>query len=594
MQIFLILILHLFLLYPILAQQGEPTSIHHYEAEKYRKLGDRPVSFYDSLNAFRWMSSTMMKSGSLTKRVFGYHPYWGGSNYLNYRWDLISDLCYFSYEVDPETGYAATIHDWIDTPAIDSALSNGVRVHLCVTLFSGHALFFTNPVSWQNLANEVIDLIGSRGADGVNLDIEALPSLYKEEMNAFIVYFANEVKAALPEAEVSIAVPAVNWNNKFDLPTLTQYLDFFMVMAYDYYWSGSATAGPVSPLYSMTSNYNYSFCRTVSYYQSQGIAAGKIVLGVPYYAYQWRTDGPTTPSPALTTGVAYTYRYVRDNNTGSYTPENLKMESNSFAPYYAFQQSDNWHQCFLDNPYSLSKKYDEVLHRDLGGIGIWALGYDNGYSEFWDLIQTRFTGLFTANSADTIYDSGGPSWDYYDEEGYAFYLRTPSGTNLYLSFSYLDTEAGYDTLWIYDGPDVSSSLIGFFSGQTVPSLIKASSNSMTLKFKSDAFTVDAGWRAVYDTLPVSGSNNKSVLPLVIYPNPSREKCRIILPKLLNKKDSRLIVYDLKGRVCFKRIIEMEQSMVLLSVEGWDSGVYQAAVENGSCIVGLGKIIVLPR
>jgi hypothetical protein len=45
-------------------------------------------------------------NGSLSKRVFGYHPYWTGTKWTAYRWDLLSDLCYFSYEVDPLTGNA--------------------------------------------------------------------------------------------------------------------------------------------------------------------------------------------------------------------------------------------------------------------------------------------------------------------------------------------------------------------------------------------------------------------------------------------------------------------------------------------------------
>ncbi|MDD3662208.1 MAG: hypothetical protein PHG63_04050, partial [Candidatus Dojkabacteria bacterium] len=36
-------------------------------------------------------------------------------------------------------------------------------------------------------------------------------------------------------------------------------------------------------------------------------------------------------------------------------------------------------------------KYDFVLGRNLGGIGIWALGYDNGRSELWSTLQSKFS-----------------------------------------------------------------------------------------------------------------------------------------------------------------------------------------------------------
>src|SRR5438309_1487069 len=41
--------------------------------------------------------SSSASSCTLTKRVFGWHPYWNGSTYTNYQWNLISDFCYFDY-----------------------------------------------------------------------------------------------------------------------------------------------------------------------------------------------------------------------------------------------------------------------------------------------------------------------------------------------------------------------------------------------------------------------------------------------------------------------------------------------------------------
>ncbi len=149
------------------------------------------------------------------------------------------------------------------------------------------------------------------------------------------------------------------------------------------------------------------------------------------------------------------------------------------------------------------KKYDQVLRRNLAGIGIWALGYDDGYTELWDLIAVKFSTDANIVTADTIFDTGGPAFDYYNNESYTYTLTTPESTNLYLSFSYLNLEEIYDSLWIFDGPDSTFQLIGEFSGDSVPPLIIASGNSITLKFSSDNGITNSGWRAVYDTLPVS-------------------------------------------------------------------------------------------
>ncbi len=100
------------------------------------------------------------------------HPYWSNGLQNNYRWNLLSDLSYFSYEVDASTARALTTNGWNTAPVIDSALANGVRVNLCVTLFSGHATFFANANAQTTLINNLLSLVQTRGADGVNIDFE--------------------------------------------------------------------------------------------------------------------------------------------------------------------------------------------------------------------------------------------------------------------------------------------------------------------------------------------------------------------------------------------------------------------------------------
>ncbi|MEZ5083040.1 MAG: glycosyl hydrolase family 18 protein [Bacteroidales bacterium] len=506
----------------LFAQGQEIISIHQLESARFNELGLTTTEQFDSLSNVKIFDFPIQKTSPLGKRVFGYHPYWGGSNYLNYQWDLISDFCYFSYEVDPATGEPSTIHDWNTSPAIDSALANDVKVHLCVTIFSGHAQFFTNLDAQQTLIENIIDLIVARNAHGVNMDVEALPSAYKEEFMDFMIALCSQMETELPEAEVSIAAPAVNWSEKFNIPALNEIIDFFMVMGYDYYWNGSSQAGPVSPLYPMMSNYSYCFSRTISYYQSQGVPGDKLVMGVPYYAYQWPTAGQFAPSATTGNGSAFTYANIMNNTSGNYGPENKHLEPNSFGPYYSFN-SGGWKQCFLDDVYSMGEKYDIINRRGLAGIGIWALGYDNGYADLWNLINDKFTEDAPLISADTIFDTGGPAFDYNNNEIYTYTISTAPGTLVHLGFSYIETEAGYDTLWIYDGPNEQSPLIALFSGDSVPEMIPASSNSITLKFYSDAATTESGWRAIYDTMPVSGIySNKEISQLLVYPNPAKD------------------------------------------------------------------------
>ncbi|MBN2174465.1 MAG: T9SS type A sorting domain-containing protein [Bacteroidales bacterium] len=567
-----------------LAQPNGYRSIHQEENEKFKKMGNMSRGDYDSLRGFIPVFYDLPNKNSiLSRKVFGYHPYWGGSNYLNYQWNLLSDFCYFSYEVDPNTGGPLTIHEWETSPAIDSAIANGVKVHLCITLFSSHGTFFNNPDAEQNLINTAIDLVQARQANGINLDFEAMPSAYGSSFTEFVADLHDQIQLINPNLEISIAAPAVNWSNTFDIPALGYFLDFFMVMCYDYYWNGSSQAGPVSPLYSMVGFYDYNFSKTISYYQSQGIDPAKLVVGVPYYARQWPTEGQYAPSATTGTGVAYTYSYIRNNNSGYYSPENKIREPNSFAPYFAFF-NDQWTQCFVDDIYSMGKKFDLVNRRNLGGIGIWALGYDIGYPDFWNLIWSKFTSGNGIVSADTIYDSGGPAFDYYNDENYFYTLTTAENSQIHLAFSQLNIEAGYDSLLIFDGPDNQFPLIGVFSGDTVPLNFIASGHQLTLEFKSDAGITASGWRAVYDTIPVSSIKAYKKSPVFgIYPNPVKNEVKIYISLQLSQlKDLKLLILNAKGQKMKEIDFFTEDRIISIDVSSWPAGIYIAnLIMNGN-------------
>lgn len=547
-----------FLLYILLlfafwgnGQEYPDKSIHQLQQEYYQQLGNLNTGQYDSINDFI-EKPTEIGDEILERRVFGYHPYWGGSNYLNYQWNLLSDFCHFSYEVDPQNGLPLTTHEWNVSPAIDSALANGVKVHLCVTLFGSHTTFFSSSSSQQTLIDNLIELVDLRDAHGINLDVEALPSSLGDEYTAFMIDLADQFHTALPDAEVSMAIPSVDWNGTTDFSLLKDHVDFFMVMAYDYYWNGSSQAGPVGGLYTMNPGYDYNVSRSISYYQSLGIENGQLLVGMPYYGREWETEGQYAPSNITGYGANFTYANIRNNPYGLYVPENRHIDPNSLAVYYSFFTSE-WKQCFIDEPYSLGRKYDIVNRRDLAGIGIWALGYDNGYDDLWNAIADKFSDEAIIVMSDTIFDSGGPGLNYYNDENYFYTINAPYNYKIELNFNYFDLESGYDSLWIYDGPDNGSPLIGSFSGNETPPGLEVESGFLTLEFYSDIATVGQGWEAIYQISPITSLNKEQLNfdneLLKVSPNPFSDQL-ILSSSLLESGESEVGMFDFKGRKIF--------------------------------------------
>ncbi|HEY4799687.1 MAG TPA: CUB domain-containing protein, partial [Bacteroidia bacterium] len=174
-----------------------------------------------------------------------------------------------------------------------------------------------------------------------------------------------------------------------------------------------------------------------------------------------------------------------------------RWDGTSYSVYYAFNSGGN-HQCFINNAYSLGKRFDVVNQFGIGGIGIWALSYDDGYTDYWDKIKEKFSSCGGIACSDTIFDMGGPLRNYYDNENYTYTIAPAGATTLSLNFSSFTTESTNDYLKIYDGSSTASTLLGTYSGTTSPGTINASGSALTLQWHSNASTNNTGWYAVWN------------------------------------------------------------------------------------------------
>lgn len=496
MKIFLFpLLFVLIIAHSAKAQNSSFKSTHQSEKEFYGQYSVSSDSGWDTIRG-KFIPNNRLKNKScdLNKIVFGWHPYWNNGLESNYDWTLLSDLSYFSYEVNSSTGGAVTTHNWATANVVTQALANGLRVNLCVTLFSDHATFFGSAASQQTLITNLINLVQSRGAHGVNIDFEGVPSSQKTNFTNFLTDLCNQMHTAIPGSQVSIALYAVDWSSVFDIPVLNNYIDLFIIMGYDYYYGGSTTAGPTSGLYSLTSSYNYNCSRSVNYYLYSGVSPDKLVLGLPYFGFEYATASSSVPSSASSSSTKI-YKNVRANTSGWYIPANKVFNYDSYVPYYVYDNS-GWYQCWMDDAFSLGKKFELVHKRGIAGIGIWALGYDDGYPELWDKIDEKLTTCRTDPCTDTIYDMGGPSWNHYDREDYTYTISPQGALSLSVSFQSFSLEADYDSLWLYDGPSTSSPLLGGFSGTTSPGTIYTTQPTLTLRFFSDNATTRPGYTAL--------------------------------------------------------------------------------------------------
>ncbi len=134
-------------------------------------------------------------------------------------------------------------------------------------------------------------------------------------------------------------------------------------------------------------------------------------------------------------------------------------------------------------------------------------GINWNWERYYKLINPQTTPTSYTASTGTLYDSGGASGNYGNDE-LRFWLIQPTGaSSVTLNFSSFNLENNYDYLLIYNGTTTSSPLIGKYTGTNIPSSITASSGKMLLEFRSDCATVSAGWAATWSTAGTTPTTN---------------------------------------------------------------------------------------
>ena len=320
----------------------------------------------------------------LTHEVVGYLPYWEYDSYPLLDYGLLTQINFFSAELDPY-GNIVNDHNWNDLYFITYAQERNVRVKLCATLFGQNELatLLSDSLNRQNAINNLLDIVTNRNADGIDIDFELLPASQRDNLVLFMEELSNAFHDEIDDPIITMATPAVDWNNAWDYNSLAQITDGLFVMGYNYFYSGSSTAGPVSPL----GGYYYDLEYTLNdYLQKTENQSDKIILGLPYYGYDWPVINDEINSSTINLGTARIY------STAESMAQNYGYMWNdeSSSAWFSYQEGLQWNQCWYDDSLSLAHKYQFAIDNGIAGVGIWALGYDDGHDELWGALYDNF------------------------------------------------------------------------------------------------------------------------------------------------------------------------------------------------------------
>lgn len=366
----------------------------------YRQLHEQQHANSKSLTEKQWDSlhhrvptPISFKKGKVhpTYKTFGWHPYTNGNSYTSYNFDMLWGISYFSYALNPADGNYKSIHEWKTTALVDSAKAHNCKVFLTVSNFGAadNQTFLTNTKAQENFIVKLKQLLALRNADGVNLDFEGVPTSVKTKFMQFIINTSKVLKKHNPSYQVSLCLYAEDWNKIFDIPKIDSHIDFYTLMGYDYYGSFSKFAGPVTPFKS-SKEFGTGLETSVMYYLNKGVASNKLIVGLPYYGAEWYTNTEKIPSKASKFLSHPPYKTIKKLYIDSLEIP-VQFNTESASSYIAVKEQHGYKEIWFENVHSLSLKYQWIKEKKLAGVGIWALGYDEGSSELWDLLTENFS-----------------------------------------------------------------------------------------------------------------------------------------------------------------------------------------------------------
>ncbi|WP_311719402.1 glycoside hydrolase family 18 protein [Tunturibacter empetritectus] len=203
--------------------------------------------------------------------------------------------------------------------------------------------------------------------------------------------FNHEEKKLHRHLVTSIATGAsTEFLEHTEMAKVQKYVDTVNLMSYDYYVpSWDKTTGHHAPLFTNPADpKKISADRTIHEYESAGVPAKKLVLGVPFYGKSW-TQVPNQNHGLFQPGKEAPNTYLPYSSL-------ISLQSSGYIRYWDAQASAPYlynpdTQTFIsyEDPESLKKKCEYGLDHKLAGVMFWEYSGDSANA----LLDSIDTGL---------------------------------------------------------------------------------------------------------------------------------------------------------------------------------------------------------
>jgi chitinase len=255
-------------------------------------------------------------------------------------------------------------------------------------------------------ATSAVTLMKDWGFDGIDIDWEypadatqaanfvLLLKRVRQELDSYAAQHAPGYHFLM-----TIASPAGPQNyNTMKLAEMSQYLDFFNLMAYDYSGSWDTTAGHQANLYAKDpASTPFSTDAAVTDYVKAGVPASKIVLGMPIYGRAFEsTNGLGQPFTGVGGGSwengIWDYKALPKPGATEYTDA-------AAGATYSYDPTAK-ELISYDTPAMITTKVSYLKSKGMGGSMFWEASGDR--TDDKSLISASFNGLGSLDASDNL------------------------------------------------------------------------------------------------------------------------------------------------------------------------------------------------
>ncbi len=341
------------------------------------------------------------------KEKIGFLPFWNMKEEPNIRYHQLTQLAFFALAIDAQGNIQKLTEDGYEEPGwtayksqtfaavVRKAKESGTKVILTIQAFDTDTItaIVSDTSKRTNVINQTIELINNKNLDGINIDFEYAGTPNYQTTKNF-TRFVEEFNIALKEKNqnyilnVDVFADSSTKVRIWDIPKLAESVDQIIIMAYDFHRPSSPVAAPVAPIRGSPDLWEYDIVKTIRDFTTN-VSPEKIILGVPYYGYEWRTTNEKKYAPTYPgTGALATFKriqqLIKEQNPI------LGWDEQALSPRLTYNLQGKVFQIYYDNETSLGIKYDLVNESGLAGIAIWAIGYDGTYPNLWNLLSEKF------------------------------------------------------------------------------------------------------------------------------------------------------------------------------------------------------------